>query len=57
MQDAAAVKVLTLITLIYLPATVVLVSLTPQLIFMDMVAHEVSELLFHGVCSQGARVK
>ncbi len=39
-QDAAAVKVLTIITLIYLPATVVSVSLTGSVNeFIDLIAN------------------
>lgn len=57
MRDAAAVKVLTILTLIYLPATAVLVSLTLKLILLIMIAQLVSEFLFHGFCEHNAKYK
>ena len=52
-RDAAAVKVLTIITLIYLPATVVSVSLS-RLCSSTSKADIAAEFLLNAVCDSGA---
>ena len=51
-KDAAAVKVLTIITLIYLPATVVSVSILKKK--SRFIAYDTIEFLLYSICQPGA---